>query len=352
MDVRIALTGFGNVGQGLATLLARRGKEYQEQLGVRVLITGVADRAGAVADSAGLDPEALLRAKIAGGSVVCLAGGEPELAGTAFLDATSADVLVEAASTNFETAEPGWGYVRNAMERGMDVVFASKGSLALHHRELMELARKRDRRVLYSATIGAPLPSLEIAERALIGTTITSFEGIVNATSHQILTVMAGGASYEDGVRQAQEMGIAETDPTLDVDGWDAAAKVTILANTIFDADLKISDVERTGIRGVTPEELRAAEAEGQTIKLVGRAERQDGTVKARVSPERRGLRDALGRLSGDDMGFVLFAEPLGKISTAVESSGSGGGITTAMTVLRDIFNLARERGWASTPRK
>src|SRR4051812_29845376 len=225
MDMRIALTGFGNVGQGLATLIRDSGHEYQERYGLDLLLTGVADRTGAAVDPAGLDPERLLRAKAESGTVAAYPGGVLGMSGASMLDSAQALVLVEAASTNFEDAQPGWGYILSALSHDMDLVLASKGALVLHYRRLNEEARARGRRVLMAGTTGAPLPVIETCSRILVGVRVESFEGIVNGTTNVILTEMAGGLSYEEGVRAAQVAGVAETDPTLDVDGWDAAAK-------------------------------------------------------------------------------------------------------------------------------
>jgi homoserine dehydrogenase len=230
----------------------------------------------------------------------------------------------------------------------MDVVLASKGSLALHWADLMERATAAHRQVLFSATVGAPVPSLQLGERVLVGADVLGFEGIFNSTTHVILTAMSQGSSYEEGVLQAQRMGMAETDPTLDVDGWDAAAKVLIIANAVFGTALRVGDIEREGIRGVTAGALAAARVRGEAIKLIGRARVTEGGMEASVRPEARPLDDPLGRLTGDAMGIVFDTEPLGKMAATVEPTGGhGGGITTAMTVIRDLINLCRDRGWA-----
>jgi homoserine dehydrogenase len=308
-----------------------------------LLLTGVADRRGATVNSEGLDPGALLRAKLEGGSVVEAPGGQEGLRGDEFLDGAGAQVLVEAASTNFEDAEPGWSYVRGALQRDMDIVLASKGALVLHFHELMDSAAKRGRRVLFAGTTGAPVPVCEIADTVLVGARNEVVEGILNATSNQILTTMEEGASYDEGVRRAQEIGIAETDPTLDVDGWDAAAKAVIVANAVFGANLKLEDVAREGIRGITKEHLDEARREGQSIRLIARVEQSGSGVVARVGPVRRPADETLGRLRNDQMGVVFHTDPLGAVSSTVQATG---GIPTALTVLRDVFNLARERGW------
>lgn len=348
MDVRLALTGFGNVGQGIATLLHENSERYQGQYGLNFLLTGVADRGGAALNLHGLDPGALLRSKREHGTVASGENGATGLAGPEFLDRAGAQVLVEAASTNFDDAEPGWSYARDALSRDMDVVFASKGALVLHYDELMRSARERDLRILFAATVGAPLPVLELPDRVLIGTVIEGFEGIVNATSNQILTSMSEGASYEDGVRHAQEIGIAETDPTLDVDGWDAAAKVVIIANAVLGARLTLGNVRREGIRGVTRQELQDAQRAGATIKLIARARREAREVYGEVRPERRPLADVLGRLRNSEMGIVFHTDPLGYVAATVEQTG---GLATALTVLRDVVNLARARGWSRPSR-
>jgi homoserine dehydrogenase len=344
MDVRLALTGFGNVGQGVATLLAERSNDYHRRYGVRLLLTGVADRGGAAVDSKGLEPQVVLDTKRRTGTVSNSGQGSPNLAGTRFLEASGAQILLEAASTNFDDAEPGWSYAREGLAQGMDLVFASKGALVLHWGELMEQASSAGRIVKFSATVGAPLPELELAKYVLIGTDITGFEGILNATSNYILSAMTDGSTYAQAVRQAQDIGIAETDPTLDVDGWDAAAKAVIVANALLGADLRLSDVPRQGIRDVDRPALQEAELAGEAIKLIARATKTPNGVLARVGRERRPLADVLGSLRDDQMGVVLHAEPLGAVATTVQSTG---GLATALTLLRDVVNLSRERGWA-----
>lgn len=344
MDIRIALTGFGNVGQGLAVLLRDRGSLFERMYGVRLLLSAVADRRGAAVDQDGLDPSALLDAKERFGTVARHTVGQEGLKGTEFLAASGASVLVEAASTNFTDAEPGWSYTREALGSGMDVVFASKGALVLHFKEVMDLAREHGRKARFSATVGAPLPVFELAERALLGTDIHAIEGIVNGTTGVILTAMADGASYDQGVKQAQEAGIAETDPTLDVDGWDAAAKAVILANSIMGANLLLDDVQRTGIGGISRSELDEAQLHGETIKLVARVALGPAGAVATVAPERRSRQDVLGRLRGSGMGIVFVTEHLGRVAATVDAEGVSGGISTAMTVLRDLFILAQER--------
>ncbi len=343
MDVRLAVTGFGNVGQGLAALLAEHGEEYAQRYGVRLLLTGVADRGGIAVAHAGLDPFALLAAKKSGGTVAAYPGGTSQLEGEAFLEAADADMLIEAASTNFQDAEPGWSFAQAALDRKMDLIFASKGTLVLYWDEIMDRARRLGVAVRFSATVGAPLPILELAERVLLGARIKSIDGVVNATSNQILASMAQGLGYDEGVRRAQEMGIAETDPTLDVDGWDAAAKAVIIGNAVLGGSLRLGDVRRSGIQGITRADLEEARLDGAAIKSIVRLNCADDVVVAEVAPVRMPLAGTLGSLRGDEMGVVFHTSPLGELASTARST-AGGGIVTALTCLRDIFNLCRER--------
>jgi homoserine dehydrogenase len=348
VDVRLAMTGFGNVGRGVAELLAQHRSEYEERYGVRLLLTAVADRGGVAIDAAGLDEVEILRNKLERGSVAGLATNGTASVGKEFLLESKAHVLIEAASTNFEDAEPGWSLIQSALNLQLDVVMASKGALVLHYAELMDLAASRGKTVSHSATIGAPLPVLDLINRTLVGTKILGFEGVLNSTSNVILQAMVDGRSYDDGVRLAQEMGIAETDPTLDVDGWDAAAKAAIVANAAFGSSLGISDVAREGIREVTVEQIQTAAREGDALKLLSMASLRGGRVVAEVRVVRRGPSHPLGRLRGSEMGIMFHTDPLGDFTATVENLGASGGIATASTVLRDVLNLASVRGWNS----
>jgi homoserine dehydrogenase len=227
----------------------------------------------------------------------------------------------------------------------MDLVLASKGALVLHYRDLLRLVQEREARLYFSGAIGAPLPVLELADRVLVGCEIVSFEGIVNGTNNQILAAMGEGLRYEEGVRQAQRAGIAETDPTLDVEGWDAAAKAAIIANAVLDANLGLDDVVRQSLHTVTSEHIQQARQSGGHIKYIARATRTESGVDAWVGPEERRGGDILGQLRNAEMGIVFRVEPLGEMASTVVGTASGG-VSTAMTMLRDVFNLARDRGW------
>ena len=351
MDVRLAMAGFGNVGRGVAQLLLEHRDQYDARYGMRLILTGVADRSGIAIDPNGLNESQLLLTKSERGSIGGHGLEDSGRGGECFLAGSQADVFIEASSTNFIDAEPGWSRIQEALSLRMDIVLASKGALVLYFSELMALASSHGKSVSYSATVGAPLPILDIAQRSLVGVSITGFEGVLNSTANVILAVMAQGKSYDEGVKAAQELGVAETDPTLDVDGWDAAAKAAIVANTIFGSSLRIANVTRTGIRDITAEQIDLARRSGAALKLVSRAARVGEAVAAWVGVEARAENDPLGRLAGSEMGAILHTDRLGDFTLTVENArGISGGIATANTVLRDVFNLAKERGWTSGP--
>src|SRR5579859_8097380 len=320
MVIRIAMTGFGNVGQGVATLLDQYRQHYAERYGTTLLLTGVADRGGAAIDRDGLSAVELVTAKSKDGSVASL--GQEGLRGDKFLEAANADILIEAASTNFRDAQPGWDYMSSALHRGMDIALASKGALVLHFNELMEAAKSNNRTVLFSGAVGAPLPVLELADRMLVSDVITAFEGVVNSTANYVLLLMAEGMGYDEAVAEAQRIGIAETDPTLDVDGIDAAAKAVIISNAVFGANLTLQDVPCRGIRQISKEQIDDASRRGGRLKLIARATRTGDTISAEVLPEYRETQDVLGRLGKNQMGIVFRTELLGEVAATVEDVG------------------------------
>jgi homoserine dehydrogenase len=220
----------------------------------------------------------------------------------------------------------------------MKVVIASKGALVLYWDQIVQHSKS----IRFSGAVGAPLPIFELRDRMLVGSTVTGFEGILNATTNVILEAMDNGHTYEQGVKIAQDQGCAETDPTLDVDGWDASAKAVILANSLLGANLKLSDVDRSSMRGITVEQIQNAKQNGKKLKYIAGARKEGDQVKAWARAEQRDLSDALGGLSGGDMGVILKTDNLGSVAATNRELGDGGTLT-ALTCLRDVINLLKD---------
>ncbi len=274
-SIRLALVGLGNVGRAFLELMVSKAGLLREQYDLELILTGAADSSGAVMDAGGIDPMALASHKARGGNAGNFLIGVPGMRAAKLVAQVEADLLLEASPVNLQTGQPGLDCVRTAIRRGMDVVLANKGPLVHAFGELIAAAEAAGVGLAYSATVCGALPVVNIGQRDLGACDIRSVAGIFNATSNSILTAMARGGSYEQALRQAQLEGVAEVDPSLDVEGWDTANKLVIIANSILRQPATLADVQPVvGITGITAEQIRAGAAQGQVVKLVARAER------------------------------------------------------------------------------
>lgn len=351
--VPIALVGLGNVGQRVLQLLSAKEADHRQRYDLEFKVCGVADSSGAAIamaegprpafglgpKSSGLDPRDLLRVKEAGQGAASLPKvGHAGMSARQMLEKAEAEALIELSPTNLQDGEPGLSACEAAIERGMNVVLANKGPLVLAYPRLMEAARRKQVRLAYSATVAGGLPTVNIGRRDLAGARIERIEGILNSTTNFILTSMAeGGMSYADALAEAQRRGIAETDPTLDVEGFDAANKLLILAHAALDYHATLADVDRVGITGVTMDDLTRAQARGEVIKLLCVAERDDERYRLSVKPTALPQTHPMARLSAHQMGVMYQTDINGAITAYIEE---GDPMPTAAAVVRDLINL------------
>jgi homoserine dehydrogenase len=269
--MKVALIGLGSVGRGIAEMLIKK------DLGL--VLTGIADSKSAFMDPAGIDIARVLANKKKTGSC-----GDQTLTAEDVIKKADYDALIEVTPTNALSGEPAIGYIKAALNRKKHVVTSNKGPIALAAKELLTMAKKKGVALRYEATVAGAIPVMHTLEHGLAGNEILALYGVLNGTCNFILTRMAAeGLTYEQALMEAREMGYAEADPTYDVKGIDAAIKLVILANTIWDNGVKLSDVDRTGIDLLTPDALRLADEEGCTIRLVAEANPKKHLL--RVSP-------------------------------------------------------------------
>jgi homoserine dehydrogenase len=258
--MRVALIGMGSVGRGVAETLAKK------DLGL--VVTGLADSRSGCMDRDGIDIPAVLSAKKNTG--LC---GSTGISAADVIKNADYDALIEVTPTNALTGEPATGYIKTALARKKHVVTSNKGPIALSCKELRDLAQKNHVSLRYEATVAGAIPIMHVLEQGLAGNEILGLYGVLNGTCNYILTRMAAeGLTYEQALLEAREMGYAEADPTYDVQGIDAAIKLVILANTIWDNGATLDQVDRTGIDLLTADALRLAEEEGCTIRLIAEA--------------------------------------------------------------------------------
>lgn len=336
--MRLILIGFGVVGRGFAEILLEKADDLKAQHDFAAEIVGVVTASkGNLYHSAGLEISRLLRTAENGSF-----SDYPESAGLQrdwdvadMIVKGDADILIEASPTNLETAQPALGYCRLALDHGLHIVLANKGPVALDYATLRERADAKGLCMRYEATVMAGTPTLQLAEDALAGCQIRSARGILNGTTNYILTQMEDGMSYDESLAQAQAMGYAETDPTGDVEGWDAAGKVLILANALFGSSLRMEDLEVQGITGISSEDIETARASGQRYKLIAEAWSDGG----KVSPQRLPLTDPLASVGGSTNAITLETDLLGQVTLI----GAGAGkLETGYALLSDLMAIGR----------
>jgi homoserine dehydrogenase len=292
---RICFLGFGNVGRALARLFVSKSAELRERYGIEWEIVGVATRRmGWRASENAID-------------VATLLSGTDETASVQSIDEWLArarpDVVFETTSLNPETGQPASEYIRKSLQAGAHTITANKAPIVYAYDELNEIAVAHGKRLMFEATVLDSAPVFSLFRETLPGVKVRGFSGAFNSTTNVIIETMEAGRSFDEGVKTAQELGVAETDPSHDVDGWDSIMKVCAIARVILRVPLLPANVRREGIRALDPATLQAARAEGKPYKLITRAVvNADGSVTASVRPEQVAWSDPLGGVRGTSL--------------------------------------------------
>ncbi|MCW4016449.1 MAG: homoserine dehydrogenase [Candidatus Bathyarchaeota archaeon] len=331
--MRIILVGWGVVGQSLAKIFLSRKRELAKKYGFRPRIVAIVDKKGAAINQKGLDLELMLSLKKEKGTVSASGQyGRPDMSALDVIESVEAEAVVEVSPTNIEDGEPGLSYIKTAFRTGKHVVTTNKGPLALALPALTELADHNKVYLRFSGTVGAGTPVLEFAKNCLQGDRLVSVKGILNGTTNYILSEMdEKHITFDEALTAAQKLGFAEADPTMDVDGYDAAAKLVIMANWIMDRKVTIKDVNIKGIREVSAQNIQDAAKKGCTIKLIGVI---GETLK--VEPTQISKHDPLA-VDGALNAVTFVSESAGE--QTIIGLGAGG-VETASAVLRDLLDI------------
>jgi homoserine dehydrogenase len=341
MHYRLALLGFGNVGRAFARLLILKKSEIESRYGFRYIITGIAtSRHGSAIDPNGIDLIKAL-ALVENGESLSQVSRIPTDDALDFINTAPADVLFENSPVNHDTGEPAVSYIRAALERGMHAVTANKGPVVHAYRELTALAQSKNRKFFFESTVMDGAPIFSLFRTALPAAQLISLRGILNSTTNLILGKMENGETFEDAVQYCQQIGLAETDPSGDLDGWDAAIKVAALVTVLMGIPLKPHEVDRTGIRAITPGMIAEAREGGKRWKLVCSAERDGGTVHGRVAPELVDPSSPLYSVDGSSSIVEFHTDMLSSLSIV---EGHPGPETTAYGLLADFINAVKKQ--------
>ncbi len=340
MSYRLAIIGLGTVGQGFAELLADK-KDYLDSLyGLRYQVVAISDPVkGSVFDEGGLDLHQIMSLVKKDGNINAYKHGVRGWDSMKTIKESEADIIAEITPTNLDTGDPGTTFIKTALKERKHVITTNKGPIALHYRELDKLSKENNCLLKFEGTVLSGTPAINLSLLTLAGAEITEIRGIANGTTNYILTKMDEGREYVEVLKEAQRLGYAEAKPDADVEGWDALAKIVILSNVVMGADIKVADVERRGITGISQSDIQQAKNEGKRYKLVARAWKENGKVKARVTPEKVPESDSLFHITGVNNALVFTTDTLGSVTI----SGPGAGrIETGFSLLNDLISIHR----------
>ena len=335
---RLCLVGFGNVGQAFARLLLKKETELADRYGVSAVVTGIITGShGAAVNPDGINLGAALDLLDSASTLDGLSTVSAPHTAEAFIRACPADFMFETTPVNPHTGQPALGYIQTALESGMHVVTANKGPVVHGYKALTELANRQGLRFLFESAVMDGAPIFALFREPLVGANLVGFEGILNSCTNLLLEMMEGGKTFEEAVAYGREIGITETDPSNDIDGWDAAIKVAALVTVLMGIPLTPQQVDRAGIRGVTPHMIAEARAAGERWKLVCSAQVLDDGLAARVAPQRVDPESPLYSVNGTSSFCQFKLDVLPGLGILESDPGPE---TTAYGLLADFLNI------------
>jgi len=340
----LAFIGFGNVARSLARLLERKSELLKSKYDITYSVTGIATGShGFAVNPNGLDVNKALELVENRKSISPLSTFQVDDS-PAVIKNSKADVMFENSPVNTQTGQPALNHIRAALELEMHAITANKGPVVHGYRELTSLAESKGKKFRFESAVLGGAPVFSVIREAFPLAELASLKGIFNATTNIILSMMENGESYEDAVKFCQSIGVAETDPTNDVDGWDAAIKVAALVTVLMDTPMTPQQVNPTGIRGITSEMIAKAKADGKRYKLVCSAEKVGDKVTASVAPELVDATSPLYGMMNSSTGVTFRTDVILDYSiTLSEKPGmQGGPVETAYGLFADFVNLAK----------
>lgn len=339
MRINMVMSGYGTVGKEFVRLVFEKSSYIKESYGIELILTGIIGSTMTLYNEKGLHIQELLNYDTGSYALEEYSKNYPFDKSE---KAPYGHVLIESTPTNIQTGEPGRTYIETAIENNMDVVAISKGALVTAWKEIKEKAKLSNVRIRYSGATAAALPTLDIGQFSLAGCQIESIEGILNGTTNYILTKMyEEGVTFQEALQQAQQKGIAETNPSLDISGMDSACKLLLLANSLFQTEYSLDDVSIKGIENVKKQDIEAAKEQGKSLKLIGAAYRDcSGNLKLEVCPCEIEEGHPLAHVNGTEKGITFHTDTMGKVTSIGGASSPRG---AAAAALKDVINLYRK---------
>lgn len=338
---RIVLLGFGNVGREFARMLVERRAELRREQGLEALVVAiVTGRHGRIENSKGIDLRKALALADADRSIERC--GRAIRSGTlSFLRRVRADVVVEVTPLRIAEDQIAIDHIRAALSSGKHVITANKGPVVYRYPQLRALAARKHVGFRYEGTVMDGAPVFNLFQETLRGAHVLSFEGILNSTSNFILSEIEAGRSYGDGVEAARRMGLLETDPSMDLEGWDATVKACLIANVLMGGHLRPETVPRQGIAGIAAARVQEARSLGRRVKQVARGWKEGREVRASVTVEELPLDHPLAGIDGTSNALLARTDMLKEILVSERNPGLR---QTAFAVYSDLIAIHEGR--------
>ena len=338
--VRIVMVGLGNIGRRFCEIMMLKEKMVRDQYCLELCLVGAADSAGAAYDPSGLKLKEVIDRKLAGGSIA-----EYPIAGRRgwravdLIATAKADLLLEASPVNLrDGAQPGLACIRKALKHGMHVVTPNKGPMVVAYHELVKLAKDHSVQLKFDGTVAGGLPALNLGQRDLRGAVVDRIEAVPNLVTGYILDLLSEGKHWDEALDSARQEGVLEANAEWDLEGWDAAAKLVILANAVLGIDAHLDDVVREGITDLDRSLLGNTRGQNGQYRLLAQATRRsEGAFRLSVRPVRLPSEHPLGRLGRKQMGVVFHTDIYGTITAIIKESDP---MPSAATMLRDLLDI------------
>ena len=334
--IKLAVIGIGGVGRAFLKLLNDKKKSLLKE-GLEFTVNYIMNSKGGIYKENGFNLNQCLDLS---NQKVYTKDNYENVNFDELLQKNNIDFLVELTPTNKTTGEPGMTYIKKALKHGINVVTSNKGPILLAYKRLKQIAKDNNVQLGIGCTTGGALPTINGGVIDLAGSNILSIEGVLNGTTNYIINEMEkGGNTYEQALLKAQRQGIAETDPYLDVEGWDTAIKLLILTNVLFDVDRTLDDVSVKGITHITPKDIQDALNEGIKFKLIGKSYKANNEIKIEVGLKKIGSENPFYFVDGKNKAVRYQSDTLGDLTIM---GGQSGIVAAAASVLRDIVNIKR----------
>jgi homoserine dehydrogenase len=341
---KLILLGAGRVGTAFLEILARKRKILEEKYNLEYELVGISDlKYGSILDNDGIPINKILKTIREKGRFIDNTSSKEDIDNITLIKSSDSNLLIETTWSNIKDGEPALTHILSSIRLGKHVVTTNKGPFAVAYKKIIDEAKKHNVFVRFEGTVLSGTPVISLARECLAGCEIIEIQGILNGTTNYILTRMEEGISFNEALREAQKLGYAETDPSSDIDGWDAAAKAVILANSIMNGNLTINDVFREGIRNISTRYIQENIEKGRRTKLLANIIKEGKKIYVEVKPRDLPISHPLSSVMGPTNAVTFKTDHLNRVTIIGPGAGP---IEAAQALVMDMITINNYLEW------